>query len=152
MILKLYFSFLILFTSLKQINFMISNLINLIIFKFLKNFNHLLMIIIISDIILLLLIEILFLEFSFLFILKWAVESIMQRLTPIKRKPNQEQTAIDEIRTSGASVIQKHLKILLDARKLKNSVKTYRSLEDGSALQYAKNKRLVSIIHYLNFT
>ena len=47
MILKLYFSFLILFTSLKQINFMISNLINLIIFKFLKNFNHLLMIIII---------------------------------------------------------------------------------------------------------
>ena len=76
----------------------------------------------------------------------------MQRLTPIKRKPNQEQTAIDEIRTSGASGIQKHWKILLDARKLKNSVKTYRSLEDGSALQYAKNKRLVSIIHYLNFT
>ena len=47
MILKLYFSFFILFTTLKQINYMISNLINLIIFKFLKNFNHSLMIIII---------------------------------------------------------------------------------------------------------
>ena len=47
MLLKLYFGFLILFTILNQINFMISKSINLIIFKFLKNFNHSLMIIII---------------------------------------------------------------------------------------------------------
>ena len=53
MLLKLYSGFLILFTSLNQINFMISKLINLIIFKFLKNFNHSLMIIIIIIIIIL---------------------------------------------------------------------------------------------------
>ena len=54
MLLKLYSGFLILFTSLNQINFMISKLINLIIFKFLKNFNHSLMIIIIIIIIIIL--------------------------------------------------------------------------------------------------
>ena len=55
MLLKLYSGFLILFTSLNQINFMISKLINLIIFKFLKNFNHSLMIIIIIIIIIIIL-------------------------------------------------------------------------------------------------
>jgi hypothetical protein len=54
---------------------------------------------------------------------------------------SQQQTAIVEPRISGATVIQKHWKIFLNARQLEKSVKTYKSLADGTALHYARNRR-----------